>query len=276
MRRRFMNTSNSVPLTFEALEDGLSISFSNEISYRINEGAWETLLEGENTEEVNKGSVISFQHSKSLCYDGNVGSFYINKKCNVYGACSSIIPKVFGDKFMGSGLFQYLFEGCSTIVDASRLELPATTLANQCYGGMFYKCTSLTAAPELPATTLAYSCYGHMFYGCTSLVNAPELPATTLADYCYSSMFENCTSLINAPELPAEELKTRCYMRMFCGCTRLKYVEIKALDISPIDCTNSWLYGVPSGGTIVMNKDANWKRVVGAGGRPYGWTVIYQ
>lgn len=250
MRRRFMNSSNSVPLTFEALEDGLSITFSNEILYCINGGTWETLLEGENTEEVNKGSVISFQHSKSFFYDGSVGSFYINKKCNVYGACSSIIPKVFGDKFMRSGLFQYLFYNCSTIVDASRLELPATTLADDCYG--------------------------YMFSGCTSLVNAPELPAKTLADYCYSSMFEYCTSLINAPELPAEELKFRCYMRMFRGCTRLKYVEIMALDISPIDCLNSWMYGVPSGGKIVMNKDANWKSVVGASGRPSGWTVTYE
>ena len=34
---------------------------------------------------------------------------------------------------------------------------------------MFYGCTSLTTAPELPATTLADSCYGYMFYDCTSL-----------------------------------------------------------------------------------------------------------
>ena len=234
------------------------------------------MLKGENTEEVNKGSVISFQHSKSFFYDGSVGSFYINKKCNVYGACSSIIPKVFGDKFMRSGLFQYLFYNCSTIVDASRLELPATTLADDCYGYMFSGCTSLVNAPELPAKTLADYCYHSMFEHCTSLINAPELPAKTLANSCYGYMFYGCTSLVNAPELPAEELKFRCYMRMFNGCTRLKYVEIKALDISPIDCLNSWMYGVPSGGTIVMNKDANWKSVVGASGRPSGWTVIYQ
>lgn len=245
-----MNSSNSVPLTFEALEDGLSITFSNEILYCINGGTWETLLEGENTEEVNKGSVISFQHSKSFSYDGSVGSFYINKKCNVYGACSSIIPESLGEKFMGFGLFKSLFEGCSTIVDASRLELPATTLNGHCYSSMFR--------------------------GCTSLIYAPELPATTLADYCYGGMFRGCTSLVNAPKLPAQELKFRCYMEMFFGCTCLKYVEIKALDISPIDCLHSWMYGVPRGGTIVMNKDANWKSVVGASGRPSGWTVTYE
>lgn len=56
------------------------------------------------------------------------------------------------------------------VVDASKLELPATTLADRCYGNMFKDCTSLTAAPEvLPATTLARYCYNKMFYNCTSL-----------------------------------------------------------------------------------------------------------
>ena len=34
---------------------------------------------------------------------------------------------------------------------------------------MFWNCTSLTTAPELPATTLASECYSGMFNGCTSL-----------------------------------------------------------------------------------------------------------
>ena len=34
---------------------------------------------------------------------------------------------------------------------------------------MFEGCTSLTTAPELPATTLASNCYYSMFKGCTNL-----------------------------------------------------------------------------------------------------------
>ena len=34
---------------------------------------------------------------------------------------------------------------------------------------MFSGCTSLTTAPELPATTLAEDCYSYMFKNCTSL-----------------------------------------------------------------------------------------------------------
>jgi hypothetical protein len=60
---------------------------------------------------------------------------------------------------------------------------------------MFSGCTSLTTAPELPATTLANNCYESMFSGCTSLTTAPELPATTLTNNCYYYMFNGCTSL---------------------------------------------------------------------------------
>jgi hypothetical protein len=34
---------------------------------------------------------------------------------------------------------------------------------------MFRECTSLTVAPELPATTLAKDCYDYMFEDCRSL-----------------------------------------------------------------------------------------------------------
>ena len=46
-----------------------------------------------------------------------------------------------------------------------------TTLADNCYSGMFNGCTGLTTAPSLPATTLAKSCYFSMFDGCTGITS---------------------------------------------------------------------------------------------------------
>ena len=115
--------------------------------------------------------------------------------------------------------FCNLFYGCSVLTSAP--ELPATTLANDCYHQMFFGCTSLTSAPKLSATTLANYCYYKMFYGCTSLTSTPELPATTLENYCYQSMFFGCTSLTSAPELPATTLANGCYKEMFWSCTKL-------------------------------------------------------
>ena len=109
---------------------------------------------------------------------------------------------------------------------------------------LFKNCNVLTSAPELPATTLAGNCYDGMFSGCTSLTAAPELPATTLASYCYYEMFYNCTSLESAPELPATELAEACYCKMFSGCANLSSVTMLAPSDKIKDTSvsfNGWL-----------------------------------
>ena len=57
---------------------------------------------------------------------------------------------------------------------------------------MFSYCTSLTTAPELPATTLASDCYSYMFSGCTSLKRV-KMNASSGSWGNY--MFYNCNSL---------------------------------------------------------------------------------
>ena len=80
---------------------------------------------------------------------------------------------------------------------------------------MFDNCTSLVTAPELPATTLAIDCYSYMFYNCTNLqyqkqgdtiIEGIKLPAILLVSNCYHSMFYICrkinciyASFINEP-----------------------------------------------------------------------------
>ena len=115
--------------------------------------------------------------------------------------------------------FCYLFQNCKAMTSAP--DLPAETLANDCYQSMFQNCTNLVKAPALPAETLNEFCYASMFDGCTNLKIAPELPATKLADYCYRSMFSDCRSLDTAPTLSVETLANSCYSTMFKGCTSL-------------------------------------------------------
>ena len=116
--------------------------------------------------------------------------------------------------------FCNLFQDCSVLTSAP--ELPATTLADNCYYSMFSGCKSLTSAPKLPATTLAFGCYSSMFSGCTSLTSAPTLSATELAICCYTGMFYDCTSLTSAPKLSATTLVEGCYEGMFIGCSNLQ------------------------------------------------------
>ena len=167
-----------------------------------------------------------------------------------------------------------MFYGCSSIERAP--QLPATVMAPSCYQSMFEECSSLTAAPELPATTLADRCYYSMFEQCTLLTTAPEiLPATTLAKECYSHMFAECSSLTKAPVLPDADRSgmTGCYSNMFNKCTSLNYVKAMFLTF-PSDAW-SWLSGVSSEGTFVMNAAATWDPAShrGDSGIPNGWTV---
>ena len=145
-----------------------------------------------------------------------------------YSVEGNAMSLLFGDNFKGQTSLSGkdsalcgLFASNTNVTSAENLSLPATTLADDCYDGMFYGCTSLTTAPELSATTLADYCYSNMLSNCTSLTTAPQLPATTLANHCYEYMFRRCTNLTTAPELPATTLANYCYYNMFQDCTNL-------------------------------------------------------
>ena len=161
---------------------------------------------------------------------GASGNGNYNKINGMSRVGGNIMSLIYGGNFTGQETsfpqnsernLYYLFYGATDLQDTSKLLLPATTLAQSCYGSMFNGCTALTTTPELPATTLANYCYASMFRGCTSLTTAPALPASTLAEYCYSGMFSGCTSLTTAPELPATTLANYCYVSMFQRCTSL-------------------------------------------------------
>ena len=140
---------------------------------------------------------------------------------------------------------------------------------------MFSDCTSLTTAPELPATTLANWCYGSMFQNCTRLMSTPALPATGLSIGCYSGMFRGCANLTTAPELPAIYLPEFCYFNMFNGCTRLNYIKAMFKTRASTNTTENWVRGVSSTGTFVKNSTATWN-ISGSNGVPSGWNIILE
>ena len=273
MRRRFMQDSRidvNRYLTFVARENNTSVSLINtnlntygfsDIQYSIN---GEHLIKG-NVDNIiiNSGETLSVKatyHAPLFITSAVV----ISKPVDVIGTISSI--------FASANNYRCIF--CRTsIVDASLLSLPATTLTDECYDSMFSGCSSLTAAPELPATTLANYCYSDMFNGCTSLTTAPALPATTLASSCYSNMFNGCTSLTTAPELPATTLKVSCYSHMFRGCSKLNHIKMLATNISASNCLTNWVQNVSSTGTFVKHPNMT-SLPTGISGIPSGWTVI--
>ena len=171
--------------------------------------------------------------------------------CNLFYGCTALtsapdLPAT----TLANECYYGMFTDCTSL--ASAPELKATTLATKCYNRMFFNCTSLTSAPELKATTLATECCYYMFYGCTSLASAPKLPATKLADFCYRQMFYGCTSLASAPDLPATELANSCYYYMFNGCTSLASApELKATTLAK-NCYYRMFSGCTKLSTVTM------------------------
>ena len=150
---------------------------------------------------------------------------------------------------------------------------------------LFYSATTLVNASgmTLPATTVYENDYNDMFNNCSGLISAPSaLSATTIGASSYKRMFQNCTSLTIAPELPIPTLTSQCYAYMFAGCRSLRYIKCLATSgISPgadssSNNTYHWVYNVPTGGTFYRPTEASsaWgTSATNYAGIPSGWSV---
>ena len=115
------------------------------------------------------------------------------------------------------------------------------TMDNYCYKSLFVRNTYIGDASklEMPATTIPQYAYYYMFAECSNLTDAPTiLPALSGNNYAYSSMFENCTSLITPPKIALTSFSgTRCCLNMFYGCSSMSKIPA--------------FYGTSYGGTDV-------------------------
>ena len=212
------------PLTFKISSPGTinwkAIKNSpTTIEYKKNDGGWISITSNTGasapTITVNADDKIQFRGDNATYSNGDYYTSTFSGSTAEFEIEGNIMSLINSTNFstlttlQNAYTFYKLFEGCTGLISAENLILPATTLTEGCYSDMFDGCSSLTTAPELPAATLARYCYYNMFKGCTSLTTAPELPATTLNDCCYKNMFQKCSSLTTAPSiLPAMTLKS--------------------------------------------------------------------
>ena len=218
------------PQTFKmTTEENYNIS---DLEYSVNNGKWATV---EASTEVTFGGTNGDLRLRGTNTNGTASGW------NKYSTITFTDPNV---KVACTGDIR-------TLLDWRNYSTVNTQNARFCR--LFNECKVLTSAPELPATTLADNCYVGMFYSCISLEKAPELKAIKLANYCYSAMFYGCTSLTTAPELKATELAASCYFRMFYDCTKLSTVTMLAPSdqiTSKVDCCDYWLDNAGTDETI--------------------------
>lgn len=106
--------------------------------------------------------------------------------------CSSLvnIPETWCPNVTELGYYVYTSSGSKT-----------WEMAVSCFMSCFRE-TAIKKLPQLPATTLANTCYGYMFAGCKGLTKQEGwyLPCESFnisqTKGCYNYMFSNCTNLV--------------------------------------------------------------------------------
>lgn len=192
-------------LTLQALNDGTTITFdnkaSNEVQYKVNKGDWTVLAAADKsgtTTSLNAGDKVylrgtnatyTIQGTDDPETPDTPSGISCSGPCYVYGNFMSLIG---GDNFAatttltGYSALSNLFDGNVNIRNHpyKDMELPATTLTDYCYYGMFCNCTGLGRSPVMAAAaagtySYSYNYYKDMFNGCSGLYYVT----------CYSSMY---------------------------------------------------------------------------------------
>lgn len=248
------------PLSFDILTSGnitwkaSNSSLTKTIQYRKNYGEWTSITSttGGVSISVDAGDLIQFRGDNSAYGNSSYyNSFGSTADFNVWGNIMSLINSTSYatlTTLSSSYTFRALFTGNNYLLDATRLQLPATTLATYCYYSLFYNCKYLVKGVKI-------------------------LPATTLANHCYRSMYSGCSSLERGSDILASSLVSYSLYYMHSNCTSLKYIKCLATSgINSSSSTTNFTNNVPAGGVFVKASSASWP--TGTTGIPSGWEII--
>lgn len=281
--------------TIESLQDGNEIKMQRNktpnnpvLEYSLDNGqTWTSItINGAKTFAIiNTGDTILFRgnNAKLATAWDTYNRFNATKQFKVYGNAMSLLN---GNNFVSNSTFDSggynlcgLFYGTTTLVDASNLILPATTLYTSCYNGMFRGCSNLVNGPKLlPALNVPADGYSSMFEGCVKLVEGPEIKATSISGatalnrmFCMNRNSKVTAAMTKSPILRITNPQdyTNAYQQLFCGNGNITEVTILAQGNS-LSFAN-WLNNTNSGG--VIKKLQATTLASGNSGVPSGWTT---
>lgn len=242
--------------TFTYFDNGANTG--NTLSYSLDSGTtWSQLGNGVPSPSLSEGDVIMWKGSgHTIASNKGICTFSATTNFDVEG---NIMSLHFGDDFEGEvslagkdRAFMNLFSGCTSVINASGMTLPATTLSTQCYCNMFNRAVNLATPPSVSAATaLTTGCYQNMFY------NSPSNTSFRVEESYF---------------LPAQTLVSNCYAQMFYGCSKFDKVTCLATSgINKNNSTSSWLASTSSIGTFTRAAGVSWPS--GSNGRK-SWTLV--
>lgn len=166
MRRRFYTSSEPsfLPMTVEALENGLSYAFGVDSLYKVDNGEWNILPANETSVSISAASKIYITAESIPNGENGVGSFRFNKKCNIGGDIRSLF---YNGEIKENACIQMFYN--TPVVNIEDGFLSFKKLYLGCFERMFASCKELVKAPVLETKELAARCYVNMFSNCPNL-----------------------------------------------------------------------------------------------------------
>ena len=145
--------------------------FPSNIEYSVGTGDWKTL-----------------EADKEIPFGGDKGNLQLRATDNLNGTASG--DSNFSQIIFGNNTKVACTGDIRTLLDYRDFKNVSTSDARFC--GLFSGCTVLTSAPDLPATTLAEDCYKNMFTGCTNLTSVTMLaPSDQISEGHFADWLES-------------------------------------------------------------------------------------
>ena len=140
------------------------------LQYKVNNGQWQawTSFTTNNKVYLNQGQYFQFRNLDDFFNQDAIKYFTFQLKNGSFDLSGNIMSMLNWSETLKPYCFYMLFADKSNEINSiSKLELPATILADYCYQNMFRRCNiSIIDDFKLPATTLAPWCYYGMFSFC--------------------------------------------------------------------------------------------------------------
>lgn len=142
----------------------ITIQFTNNFEYNSGASFYWSQYEANTELELGAGLDLIIRSELIPTSENGIGTFTITGEFSISGDIRYLLK----NNELTAYAFKNIFNGCTSLMDASQLTISDTT-EQSCYEGMFKGCTSIEISPILAAESLSIDCYKEMFYGCSSL-----------------------------------------------------------------------------------------------------------
>ena len=172
--------------------------------------------------------------------DIEVANITQNGLSSSFQNCSALLaaPRlVVGDITGASGL-QRFFSNCSSMTDASQVNI---TVASVPQNGLYYtfeNCSSLLAAPAVTVRGMSGSdAMNSVFYNCSSMTDASgvDIEVANVTQNGLSSAFQDCSALLAAPRLVVGDITgTYGLQQSFLSCSSMTDASQVSITVASV------------------------------------------